>query len=182
MKSKKTVFRLYLTIERDEQFINEMAADGWKLTKITLGWWYKFEKCKPGEYICRAMYTNAKEREGICELLTENGAEIIKFEDPFFSGMYIFAVRKSDLGEFELLNTIDSRMAEYNTKIKTHFILGSIFVLLGVILTWLGVAMSISVTLICGIVELAVGALIMAPGIYYIVKYRKLKKEREIAE
>ena len=47
---KKTVFRFFLSIEKEQKFINEMNQKGWKLEMIRYGSFYKFVSCEPGEY------------------------------------------------------------------------------------------------------------------------------------
>ena len=43
-------FRLYYDKDKETEWLNEMAADGWALKSFFAGF-YKFEPCEKGEYI-----------------------------------------------------------------------------------------------------------------------------------
>ena len=57
-KNKMTKAIFCLTIDREEELLNEMCAQGWKPVKIWLGLWFRFERCEPGEYIARVTTGN----------------------------------------------------------------------------------------------------------------------------
>ena len=126
---KATIIKLraYATIDREEVFLNEMCAQGWKPVKIILGMIFLFEKCEPGEYIARVASAidpndrNAikKRREQMTEYLTDSGAEIIP-EINVDSGTRIYAIRRADMGEFEINTDIDALITEYTARRKYH--------------------------------------------------------------
>ena len=103
MSEKKTVFKLFFVwdFEKEERWLNEMAQEGWVLDNTGFSF-YTFVRCEPGEYIIRLeMNPSSDYRAFIKEL----GAEYI--------GSYVNWVyfrRKAELGSFELLSDIDSRL------------------------------------------------------------------------
>lgn len=131
-KQTVTKFRAYATIDREEIFLNEMCAKGWKLVRIIFGAWFVFEKCQPGEYIARVTTcvdpaghkAGRERRERLAELLTESGAEIVP-ETNIDASTRIYAVRRADAGDFEINTDIDSLIAEYTGRRKYHIITGA---------------------------------------------------------
>ena len=128
-KQKITKFRVYATIDREEIFLNEMCAQGWKPVKIILGAWFQFEKCQPGEYITRVTTcvdpkgrkASKDRRNQLSEILTESGAEIIP-ETNVDASTRIYAVQRADRGNFEINTDIDSLICEYTGRRRYHII------------------------------------------------------------
>ena len=103
MKEKKTVFKLFFVwdFEKEERWLNEMAQEGWVLDNTGFSF-YTFVRCEPGEYIIRLeMNPSSDYRAFVKEL----GAEYI-------GGCvnWVYFRRKAELGSFELLSDIDSRL------------------------------------------------------------------------
>lgn len=153
MKSgkKKTVTkcRAYATIDREEIFLNEMIAQGWKPVKIILGLWFVFEECEPGEYIARVTTcmdpkgskAGQARREQLTEFLTESGAEIIP-ETNLDAGTRIYAVRRANLGEFEINTDLDSLIAEYTGRRRYHILFAALLLAFFVVLVFFGCGMT----------------------------------------
>lgn len=147
---KATIIKLraYATIDREEVFLNEMCAQGWKPVKIILGMIFLFEKCEPGEYIARVASAidpndrNAikKRREQMTEYLTDSGAEIIP-EINVDSGTRIYAIRRADMGEFEINTDIDALITEYTARRKYHIYSAIISAVLCAIGTFISIRM-----------------------------------------
>ncbi len=143
-KQKTTKFRIYATIDREEVFLNEMCAQGWKPVRIILGAWFVFEKCEPGEYIARVTTcvdpkgrkAGKERRRQLSEILTESGAEIIP-ETNVDAGTRIYAVRKEAMGDFEINTDIDSLIFEYTGRRRYHItfaVMAAVFIILSVML------------------------------------------------
>ena len=103
MREKKTVFKLFFVwdFEKEERWLNEMAQEGWVLDNTGFSF-YTFVRCEPGEYIIRLeMNPSSDYRAFVKEL----GAEYI-------GGCvnWVYFRRKAELGSFELLSDIDSRL------------------------------------------------------------------------
>ena len=108
METKK-VFKWYWVwdFEKEEQWLNEMAAQGWALSRV--GWCtYHFERTEPGEYEVRLECRKAD--DGYLSFVQETGAEYL---GRVF--MWIYFRRKSEKGRFELNGDLDSRIAQLNT-------------------------------------------------------------------
>ena len=103
MKEKKTVFKLFFVwdFEKEERWLNEMAQEGWVLDNTGF-YFYTFVRCEPGEYIIRLeMNPSSDYRAFVKEL----GAEYIGDRVN-----WVYFRRKAELGSFELLSDIDSRL------------------------------------------------------------------------
>lgn len=214
MKSEKkqtvTKFRLYATIDREEIFLNEMCAAGWKPVKIILGAWFKFEKCQPGEYIARVTTcidpqgrkagkkrkAGNTRREQLTEFLTESGAEIIP-ETNIDADTRIYTVRRADMGNFEINTDIDSLICEYTGRRRYHITFGVLLLAFFVLCAFWGGAMvhdymlytdekfhlsSACVEFVCAAIELLCAVVLLIPVPGYTKKLKELRGRREIEE
>ena len=198
MKKKTTKIRAYLTIDREEEFLNEMCQKGWKPVKIILGAFFKFERCQPGEYISRvttSMKTNKtdsgkQKRERMIEFLTDSGAEIVP-ELNVDAGTRIYAVRPASMGEFEINTDIAALIADYSSRRKYHrmvaiaaLIIAIIAITFGVLFTWLYgyVCDAAVVEFVCAGIELLLSILVAIPIRKYSRKIKELQAQREFQE
>lgn len=103
MKEKKTVFKLFFVwdFEKEERWLNEMAQEGWVLDNTGF-YFYTFVRCEPGEYIIRLeMNPSSDYRAFVKELGAEYIGNLVN---------WVYFRRKAELGSFELLSDIDSRL------------------------------------------------------------------------
>lgn len=72
-------FRLEFDYEKEEMFLNEMAAEGYAMTKFSKGV-YEFDPCDPCKYMYRIAYLGDMDEEEISELVRNQfmkGAELV---------------------------------------------------------------------------------------------------------
>lgn len=196
MKKTTTKFRSYLTIDREEQFLNEMCQKGWKPVKIILGVFFKFERCKPGEYIARVTTTtkgdgteaDQQKRTQLIEFLTDSGAEIIPNTHDE-GDLRIYAIRPASMGEFEIYTDTESLIEEYTSRLKYHRIAGIFGMVSLVMLTQLDcyTASPNDIVGLCLSLTVAVlGLITMLSGFIPVFKYRRkikeLKAQRNVNE
>lgn len=110
-------FRLYYDKDREEQWLNEMAEDGWALESFFMGV-YTFGKCEPGEYIYQIdlMPGNKIKRDEFKSFLRENGVEIVEEWC-----RWIFLRKRASEGEFEMYTDIESKLKQYK-RIRNFFL------------------------------------------------------------
>ena len=111
-----TKFRLYLDKDKETEWLNSMAAEGWAMKKFFAGF-YTFEKCQPGQYIYQVDFG---ERFGAVtdeyrEFMEDTGAELVQSW-----GFWIFLRKPSADGPFELYTDVDSSIEHY-MKIRNMF-------------------------------------------------------------
>lgn len=198
MKKKTTKIRAYLTIDREEEFLNEMCQKGWKPVKIILGAFFKFERCEPGEYIARvttSMKTNKRDsgkqkRDRMIEFLTDSGAEIVP-EINIDAGTRIYAIRPASMGEFEINTDIAALIADYSSRRKYHrvvaiaaLIIAIIAITFGVLFTWLYgyVCDGAVVEFVCAGIELLLSILMIIPARTYSRKIKEWQAQSEFEE
>ncbi len=109
--SERVVRKMYLDFEKEERWLNHMAAEGWELVRHT---WcrYVFEKGVPGRYVYRIQLlpdpASAPESHEYLGFLEEAGVEVV---DTYQRWVY---VRKSADGQpFELFSDGQSRLAHH---------------------------------------------------------------------
>lgn len=104
-------FRWYYDKDKEEAWLNEMAAEGFAMTRFRFGF-YWFEDCEPGEYIYQIdLFTENKgsmtHREYI-SLIQDTGAEYV-----CSWGWWRIFRRKAKLGSFRLYTDASSRLEQY---------------------------------------------------------------------
>lgn len=107
----RTVWKAYVDFEKEERWLNEMAADGWDFTRYT---WcrYVFTKGTPGRYTYRIQLLpsapSADESSEYLGFLEDAGVETV---DTYQRWVY---VRKEDDGRpFDLFSDRESRVAHH---------------------------------------------------------------------
>lgn len=148
-KETKTVTKVFLVydFDKEEQWLNEMAMQGWALKSAYCGIFYQFEKCEPGEYIIRLELSENK--SSYISFLEEIGAECV--------GKYlnwVYMRRKSEYGEFELHSDIDSKISHLNR-------IGSMIFAIGLSNLIIGIMNSLNVSGRLGWINLVCSTLLM---------------------
>jgi hypothetical protein len=104
----KLVPRFYLDHEKEEVWLNDMAARGWNL--LRRGWLgYRFQEGKPGEYTYRVRllpdWATGEKRHQYFEFMWESGVEVI-----CKAGRWGYFRKPTAEGTFELSADLDSLM------------------------------------------------------------------------
>ncbi|MCL1632830.1 DUF2812 domain-containing protein [Sporolactobacillus sp. CPB3-1] len=107
----KVIYRMFWDYEREEEWLNQMAAKGWALVHY---FWarYEFEPCHPDAYIYRIELLSRKRTD----LKSRKYLQFLKESDitPIAFYMNWVYLRKSAGGEpFQLYTDLDSRIAHY---------------------------------------------------------------------
>ena len=92
--------------EKEEEWLNEMAQNGWVLDKVSL-LTYHFVRCEPGEYTLRLEMHGAE--PDYIDFMRETGAEYIGR-----MAAWIYFRKKAADGAFDLFSDIDSRISHLN--------------------------------------------------------------------
>ena len=107
---KKVIHRLFWAwqFEEEEQWLNDMSAQGWNLTRAGL-FRYEFEKDGNGPYRYRLEYLkhfpNHPESREYIAFMEETGAEMVGSVKN-----WAYFRRSAAEGEFELFSDLDSRI------------------------------------------------------------------------
>ena len=99
MKEKLVRWKFYFDKDKEEQWLNEMAAKGWSMKSFFAGR-YTFEQTQPGEYLYQVelLPRNVKEKAEYLHFLEhEMGVELVQEW-----GFWIFLRKKASKGAFEL--------------------------------------------------------------------------------
>ncbi|MBG9453053.1 hypothetical protein ABE61_02950 [Lysinibacillus sphaericus] len=111
---RKRVYRFFLDYEKEEAWVNDMAAQGWHLKRTMVGY-FMFEKGEPGQYIYRNELIKGKSQEYFDFLETMNIEFVSKF------GVWAYYRKKKSEGPFELFSDSSSKI-KYLTLISRLFI------------------------------------------------------------
>ncbi|WP_144510819.1 DUF2812 domain-containing protein [Bacillus sp. FJAT-22090] len=168
---KKVKYRFYVDYEKEEQWVNEMAQQGWFLETFKF-FRFAFVKGEPGTYVYRNEMLKGlskNDETNYVEFLKESGIELVSK----FGGWAYFRKEASD-GPFEIYTDTASKISYYNRILN----LFSLLFLFNLIMGIFNVIVSDSApyqgkfNLITGIFGLAVSLLILIP----IVKVYRRKK------
>lgn len=165
--------------DKEEKWLNEMAAKGSCLTSVSFCR-YVFEDCEPGEYSYRLELLehnpNHMESQQYLAFLEETGVEQI---GSIMSWVYLR--KKADAGTFELYSDHHSRIKHLNRILFLLGLLGGYNIFAGIYNLYLLLFMGSSVNSI-GFVSLLLGAFIMGGFAKIYRKRCKLEKEQQIFE
>ncbi|MBP0968074.1 MAG: DUF2812 domain-containing protein, partial [Oscillospiraceae bacterium] len=115
--------------EKEEDWLNEMAMNGWVLDGVGYCT-YHFVRCEPGEYSVRLEMHPYD--ESYLAFMNETGAEYVGR-----MMMWIYFRKKASEGPFDLFSDIDSRIGHLNK-------IGRMLAILGLANLAIGVANSIN--------------------------------------
>lgn len=125
----KRVIKFYANYEKEERWLNSMAAQGWHLIDYVFGR-YTFAKGEPGEYIYRIQlldYPPAHpESAPYLELLEEAGVEVITS-----TFRWVYLRKRAADGPFEIFSDRESRIAHYRKVMAMLLPLAAINLLYG---------------------------------------------------
>lgn len=167
---KKVIHKWFMDWEKEEKWINEMAAKGLALTSIGFCR-FEFEECEPGEYkYCCELLDNMPshpESERYIRFVEETGAEHVATW-----ARWVYFRKKTADGEFKLFSDYESKIKHLN---RILLLLG----ILGGLNLWAG-GFNIFLALIhdsggnyIGFVNLALAILI---GVLFIKNWKTKKK------
>lgn len=107
----KIIRRVFLNVEKEEAWINEMSAKGLHLVRYTF-MRYEFEEGLPGEYIYRIQLLDgmAKSNKSMkyIQFMEDMGADCI-----FTYNRWVIFRKKAEEGNFELYSDMGSRISYY---------------------------------------------------------------------
>ena len=108
---KKTVWKEFMDVDKEEAWLNEMSAKGLAFTNY-FRCRYSFTECSPGEYTYRIEILKHNfshpESERYLKFMVEN-----RVENRVSGLRKIYFRKRSEDGKFEIYNDIDSKIAHY---------------------------------------------------------------------
>lgn len=177
----KKVHKLFINYEKEEKWLNEMAAKGYNFINYTIGT-YTFEGGTPGEYIYRIellkeMPSNP-ESEAYIKFMEESGIKCIDT-----SWRWVFFQKKASDGEFNLFSDYDSKINHYK-RILTVVGIGSLAnLLIGVNNVYLAIFINDTTSInLIGLINIGIFILFTPFLISLIRKINRYKKEKQIYE
>ena len=162
---RKTVHKLFVVwnFDKEEDWLNEMALQGWVLDRVGLCT-YHFIACEPGEYSVRLEMHGLDER--YLDFMAETGAEYIGR-----MVQWIYFRKKTAAGTFDIFSDIDSKIQHLSRIGKMLFAIGMANLVIGLV----GIHMISWLNLLCS--TLLMYALGRIQG-----KKEALEKERSLHE
>ena len=123
---KKTVRKWFWVweFEKEEEWLNEMAANGWVLDSVGYCT-YHFVRCEPGTYTVRTEMHPYDEQN--LSFMAETGAEYVGR-----MMMWIYFRKKTEDGIFDLFSDIDSRITHLSRISRMLSIIGGANRVIGV--------------------------------------------------
>ena len=115
---RKTVYKLFMVwnFDKEEDWLNEMALQGWVLDGVGL-LTYRFISSEPGEYSVRLEMRGYDKR--YLDFMAETGAEYLGRVV-----QWIYFRKKTAAGPFNIFSDIDSKIAHLRRIGKVLFVVG----------------------------------------------------------
>ena len=121
-KNKITKLKLFLDLDKELEYINEMNKQGWKLVYIKGGILYTFVKTQPDEYFT-VTYTVAKEEVSkITTFAAQCGYESIPHTMDGFGDMLYLTGKKNEVSQ-DFVSDRDAQIDSYKRNYKKLLIL-----------------------------------------------------------
>lgn len=177
----KVKYRFYLDYEKEENWVNDMAKNGWHLMKFAFGK-FTFQKGDPGAFVYRnecILGMSSKERKDYLELLKASGVTIVHE----FGG-WIYMKKAVTDGSFELYTDTKSKMAYYTRILNIFFMFFLVNLFWGISnISFLSDASKIEfINSGIGILNILVAMLIAIPLIKVIRRKRNLRDKNRLFE
>lgn len=186
---KKIIWKAYYDYEKEENWLNEMAAKGLAMTNYS---WcrYVFEECEPNEYTYRLELLDNLATHTISQryidFLEDSGVEQVASYL-----RWIYLRKKTSEGTFDVYTDIDSKIM-HNKRIYKFWITFMIIELaIGFSNISIGLAnmkfnegllLLININLICGILLVLMGVHFLRLGLPIRKKIKNLEREQLIRE
>ena len=181
---KKVIKKLFVNFEKEEKWINELAAKGLNLIDYSVAR-YLFEKGTPGEYIYRLELLdnlpNHPESKAYIKFMEETGAECVSTYM-----RWVYFRKKASEGTFDLYSDYDSKIKHYKRVAALIGTLGGLNLLAAVYNLvfglYLGHERGFYFNAYISSLSWLIVILFTPMFISYIRKIRKMKKEKQIYE
>ena len=177
---KHKVRKLFINFEKEEQWLNEMAAKGFHFIDYSIGR-YLFEEGTPGEYIYRLelleKLPSHVESKAYINFMEESGIECV---GTYFRWVYFR--KKSSEGPFDLYSNFASRIRHYKRVATLIGIAGAINLYVAFSNTIIGLTGASSFILYLSIINWILVVAIIPQFIKYMKKIFKMKKESQLYE
>ena len=127
MAERKTIHKWYFVwdFEKEEQWLNEMAAEGWSLVDVRYCT-YVFERTEPNTYCIRLEMR--KTDDDYIAFMEDTGAEYIGRVL-----QWLYFRKKNELGQFDLFSDIDSKINHLQGIYRLVMTLGLLNLVIGVL-------------------------------------------------
>ena len=117
--------------EKEERWLNEMAAQGWVLAEVGFCR-FTFARCEPGAYTVRLEMRPHDEQ--YLSFMEDTGAEYIGR-----CIRWVYFRRSSELGPFDLFSDLDSKLAHLRKIHQMLLIVGMLNLFAGILNLFIGV-------------------------------------------
>lgn len=173
MKEKLVRWKFYFDKDKEEQWLNEMAAKGWSMKSFFAGR-YTFEQTQQGEYLYQVelLPRNVKEKSEYLHFLEhEMGVELVQEW-----GFWIFLRKKSSEGAFELYTDAASKAEHYRKISHLFFAVAGLEFLVGLseMLVW--TTQEKLEFLILAVILYTLGLVLLRQGIRFQKKQKELER------
>ena len=121
-KNKITKLKLFLDLDKELEYINEMNKEGWKLVYIKGGILYTFVKTQPDEYFTVTYTVEKEEVSKITTFAAQCGYESIPHTMDVFGDMLYLTGKKNEVSQ-DFVSDRDAQIDSYRRNYKKLFIL-----------------------------------------------------------
>ncbi|MCX7920517.1 MAG: DUF2812 domain-containing protein [Clostridia bacterium] len=183
---KYKAYRFIVNFEKEEKWLNEMAAKGLHFIDFSFPCRYLFEEGTPGEYIYRLEFLNKlpsnAESRAYINFMEESGAELVS---TYFR--WAWFRKKASEGSFDLYTDYSSKIKHYKRIIWFTGIIGLSNVFFGIWNLAYGVLVTgqrynVFINAYLSPINFAAAILCICAVAKYLPKLKKLKKESRIHE
>ncbi|RXJ02427.1 DUF2812 domain-containing protein [Anaerobacillus alkaliphilus] len=181
---KFKVYKLFMNYEREEKWLNEMAAKGMHLVDFSFGR-YVFEEGTPGEYIYRIELLenlpSSAESRAYIRWMEESGVDCVASYI-----RWVYFRKKASEGPFDLYSDIDSKISHYKKIAMFIGLIGGLNLAVALLNVFIGLSVGSGgytyANIYISIVNWILVALLLPMFISHIRKIKTLEKEKLLFE
>ena len=172
-----------------EEYACEMANQGWRLIRVTMGSQLTFVACEPGQFVYRTALTVKKngffDKDAAASMektLGADGATVVEQRTSLGAKIGIIFERPAALGPFELTKDLDSRILEYGARKQYSQGAGITFLIIALLYIPLSIVIDNLAFIAIGVCFIAIAGNYLRPVKKYTELIAELKAQREGAE
>jgi len=183
---KTIIWKAYWNYEKEEKWLNEMAAKGLALTDYS---WcrYAFADCEPGEYTYRIELLQHlpyhPESQKYMRFMEDNGVEHVASYNA-----WIYFRKKTSEGTFDIYSDIDSRIRHYRRVNLMWSLLACAEILVGIPNIMIGLSLwgdshrVYPFNFTAGVIVVCIGLVFIALGHPMRKHIKRLKHQKMVSE
>lgn len=178
---KSSAFRWFVSFEKEEEWLNQMASKGLHMVSFSFPGIYRFEVGAPGEYVYRLellenLVWTQPSREYL-NFMADSGAEVVATH-----GRWVFFRKRASEGSFVIYSDNQSKQAHYKRLATMFGVVGLLNLANGISFWGRGLEIDSGPRMFFGGLMIVFSAILIPLTVKYLRTIRRLGQEGQVSE